>query len=283
MRRIGFLTAVFFLAACTASPDRTLREAARFWDGTDFAASAASPERTEARFADYVRLLEDERLRTDRTGPLLQELLVSAEADEASSRLFGELCEKYLYAPQSPARNDELYLYALERMIESPYLNDYEKLRPRYQLNMVRRNRPGETASDFTYTLSDGATSTLHAVEAPYTLLFFNDPDCGECKETIRELREEPSIGRLEREGRLRVLALYSNPEERTDLWRSHRNDYPSSWIVAYDDGAKIHYEGLYDLRSTPCLYLLDADRRVLVKGVSGVERIVAALRRAER
>lgn len=86
------------------------------------------------------------RRRTDgpRDGrPLLRALLGRAEANEEAFYLFGELCEKYLYAPDSPCRDEELYRYALLTVVESDRLDDYRKLRPRYQLNMIGRNRVG--------------------------------------------------------------------------------------------------------------------------------------------
>ena len=40
----------------------------------------------------------------------------------------------------------------------------------------------------------------------------------------------------------------------------------PSSWINAYDAGARISKEELYDLKAIPSMYLLDRDKRVLAK-----------------
>lgn len=283
MIRIAWSLTAFLLIACAPTPDKTFSEAQTFWNGTDFSAKgiSVSPQTAEERFADYIRLLNDE-LPADQAGPLLQDLLAHAGASDAAFRLFAELCEKYLYAPQSPTRNDELYLFALERIIESPYLNDYEKLRPRCQREMALRNRTGEPATDFIYTLPDGSRSALYGIEADYTVLFFSDPDCDACSQTVQALQHDPTIAALEQAGRLRTLALYSNPEERIDQWRAHLGQYPPHWIAAYDDGARIHYEGRYDLRSTPCIYLLDANKRVLAKGAVTIEPIAQTLRRQE-
>ena len=37
-------------------------------------------------------------------------------------------------------------------------------------------------------------------------------------------------------------------------------------WIIAYDAGARISKEELYDLKAIPSMYLLDRDKRVLAK-----------------
>lgn len=282
MKRIAAMLLTGLCLACGPSPEERLEGAERFWEGTDFTDPTLTlrPETFERRFAAYVESLEDPCLRAARTGPLLAELLRKAEATEGTFLLLNDLCEKYLYAPESPVRNEELYRYALERMIATPWLDDYEKLRPRYQLGMVRRNRLGEPAADFVFTLPDGSRGTLHGIEAPFTILLFGDPDCPACAEAIGNLRYRPLLHLLERSGRLRVVVVYSGFDEDTELWRAHADDYPAGWIVAYDEGARIRYEGLYDLRRTPCLYLLDGEKKVLCKGAYDVAPVARALRR---
>lgn len=283
MKRIAAILLAGLCLACAPTAEERLERAERFWEGTDFADPAFPhyAEAVERRFADYAKLLEEARLPYERTGPLLAELLRKAEASEESFLLMSDLCEKYLYAPESPVRDDELYRYALERMIAAPCLDDYEKLRPRRQLRMVGRNRVGEPAADFGFTLPDGSTGTLHGIEAPFTILLFGDPDCPACAEAVGSLRYRPLLHLLEQSGRLRIAVVYSSFDEDTELWRAHAKDYPTGWIVAYDEGARIRYEGLYDLPGTPCLYLLDEKKRVLCKGASRVAPVARALRRA--
>lgn len=282
MKRHSALLLAVLMSACVPTPGQRLAEATVYWADTDWndPATARDPEAIEARFARYVELLEDERLTPARTGPLLAALLAEAENEDANFLLLRELCEKYLYSPESPLRNDELYLHALGPIIGSSHLTDYEKLRPRYQQNMARRNRPGTPAADFDCVLTDGRLSSLYALEAEYTLLFFTDPTCGECAEAVRQLKNDRRIRRPQRQGHLRILAVYSSPEEEFDLWRTHAASYPASWIAAYDPGAKLHYEGRYDLRQVPCFYLLDARKRVVVKGACDIRRITRALRK---
>lgn len=50
-----------------------------------------------------------------------------------------------------------------------------------------------------------------------------------------------------------------------------YREQIPASWINAYDDGCVLREKGLYDLSAIPSLYLLDAQKRVLVKDATDV------------
>ncbi len=288
MKRLVFCCLVVVCCAvltgsCGRSSAGIAERAAHWWDGVDFADTTLTehPEALEERFAAYVGLLEDERMDPATAGPLLRALLGRAEANEEAFYLFGELCEKYLYAPDSPCRDEELYRHALLAVVESDRLDDYRKLRLRYQLNMIGRNRVGEPATDLSYVLPDGGRSSLYAVGAEFTILCFVDPGCPECGEVRRALARQRVVNRLAEQGRLRVVALYSSPEEDEAAWRASLGEYPDGWIAAYDAGAQVHYRGLYDLRRVPCLYLLDARKRVLCKGAVTAEQIVGALEKA--
>ena len=283
MRRIAGLFLLAMLAGGCRSSDGIAERAAHWWDAADFADPALTeqPGDLEARFAAYVGLLRDERMDPEVSGALLRALFRRAEVCEEVFCLFGELCEKYLYSPDSPCRDEELYRHALLAVLESDRIDDYHKLRPRYQLNMIGRNRVGEPAADVAYVLPDGAESSLYAVDAEFTLLCFVDPGCPECGEVRRELARQRLVRRLAEQGRLRIVALYSSPEEDVAAWRASLGEYPADWIAAYDAGAQVHYRGLYDLRRVPCLYLLDARKRVLCKGAVTVGQIAGALEKA--
>ena len=48
----------------------------------------------------------------------------------------------------------------------------------------------------------------------------------------------------------------------------------PQGWIKGYDDGLVISSQRLYNLNAIPSLYLLDAEKRVLVKDGTSVAQI---------
>ncbi|MEG1622378.1 MAG: DUF5106 domain-containing protein [Alistipes sp.] len=271
--------------ACIHHPSESRnlsKDTKQYWANFDFSDSTQvdNYEVVEARFATYITLLEDPQLTPPVAGELLQKTLHQAGANDAIFNLFWELCEKYLYSPESPVRDEELYIYALQSLIASNHVDGYHKLRPRYQLNMALQNRLGHPATEFTYTEADGHQSTLYSLAADYTILFFNNPDCEACEQLRAQLQRSPLIRILEKLGRLRVLALYSNTEEDQTRWQATVDSYPTSWIMAYDAGAQLHYKGLYDLRGIPCLYLLDRHKRVLYKGATTTTAITAALRK---
>ena len=62
--------------------------------------------------------------------------------------------------------------------------------------------------------------------------------------------------------GRLKLLAV--TPEADYEEWMNHA--YPSNWLVGYDKEEVIYEQRLYDIQRLPCLYLLDKNKRVLLK-----------------
>ena len=137
---------------------------------------------------------------------------------------------------------------------------------------MASQNRLGQRANDFRYTLASGATGTLYGVKAEYTLLFINNPGCGMCKQLREQISGSPMLSEMIERGRLKILALY--PDEDLTEWRNYRDHIPASWINAYDVGCLVRENGTYDLTAIPSLYLLDSDKRVLVKDSTDVPYI---------
>lgn len=192
------------------------------------------------------------------------ELMRKASGSKTMLEYFAMLAERVLHDPNSPLHSDELYIPVLEALVASPWLDEWEKIAPEHDLRMALQNRVGLPANDFRYTLASGRTGTLYGIRADYTLVFFNNPDCGMCERIRAEIVASPLLSEMIRAGRLEVLALY--PDEDLTAWRAHAPQVPSLWINAYDAGARISKEELYDLKAIPSMYLLDRDKRVLAK-----------------
>ena len=66
--------------------------------------------------------------------------------------------------------------------------------------------------------------------------------------------------------GNLTVLAIYT--EGNLDVWKTTISELPKEWIVG-TDREEIKQRCLYDLKAMPSLYLLDGDKKVILKDVS--------------
>ncbi|MCD8194635.1 MAG: DUF5106 domain-containing protein [Tannerellaceae bacterium] len=237
---------------------------AHYWDNFDFTRKEYTevPEVTEQAFANYIDILK--LVPYDQAVSSIKGMLTKAEADSTVFNYFTGLYEKYLYEPNSPFLNEEYFIPALEVMVNSDLLDNTAKVRPAYLLELAQRNRVNQPATDFVYTLPDGRTANLYGIKADYTLLYFYNPDCHACKEVSDELKASPLVNGLIDKGQLKILAVY--PDQELDAWKRHLSEYPATWINSYDGEVIIKDEEIYDLKAIPTMYLLDKDKKVILK-----------------
>ena len=211
-------------------------------------------------FARYIAVLSD---RPADSAPM-DSLMRRASSSKPMLDYFAMLAGTVLHDPNSPLRNDEFYIPVLRAQLASPFYDEYERIAQQYDLEMAMQNRLGQPANDFRYTLASGASGTLYGLQAEYVLLFINNPGCAMCQQLRETIVSSPMLNELTERGELKVLALY--PDEDLGAWRAYRDRIPARWINAYDATQQLREKELYDLKAIPALYLLDRDKRVLVK-----------------
>ena len=79
----------------------------------------------------------------------------------------------------------------------------------------------------------------------------------------------------IQKKGILRVLAVYPDGDENEWLLKSSK--MPQGWIVGWNKQGDIRSKTLYDIRATPTLYLLDKQKKVILKDAP-LERIIQYL-----
>ncbi len=251
--------------------ERTAYMRVHYWDRFDFSDSLFPARADTLRMLEAFAAYVARYVRPDDPAPL-DTLMRRASASRPMFAYFRMLAERVLYDPNSPLRNDELYIPVLRAVLASPWLDEWERIRPEHELRLALQNRVGQPAVDFRYTLASGAQGTLYGVQAEYTLLYFSNPDCPMCRRLAEELQASPLLNELTERGTLKVLMIY--PDEDLAVWRSRSEEVPASWIDAYDAGCVLLGRELYDLKAIPSLYLLDREKRVLVKDSVSVPQI---------
>lgn len=184
--------------------------------------------------------------------------------------------EHYFYNPISPVLDEEIYLYALNNILDVKSLKELDKMQYEYQHRICSMNRVGTLAADFSFRqqLPGGKMQdrTLHKnVKGEYTLLFFNNPDCSSCAQILDAIKASP-LAAMVQQGTLNILAMYI--DENLDAWKANRGKYPAEWIYAYDPHLVLRDNNIYGLRAIPSLYLLDKEKRVLLKDAP-VEKVI--------
>lgn len=231
----------------------------------------------ENQFGTFISLSEMIPLKEGKAA--VNRLFTQAEAfGRKSPAVFNCLSEwvrKYLYDPNSPARSEDLYLPWVQRLADSPLADT--NLRPSYawEAKMCALNGIGTRAADFSFTDTRGRRRTLYGIQAEHLLLIFGNPGCHACRELTEEMGADPSVSALIKSGSLKVVDVYI--DEEIDDWKAHIAEYPADWINGYDHALRIRTDLIYNVRGIPSLYLLDAEKTVLLKDAP-TEKVLDAL-----
>ena len=217
----------------------------------------------------YVSLLENNCPR-EFSGNAVSELFRKIEnydKEHPGSNVFGffeKTVQNYLYDPNSPYRDEDLYLPFVSGLAASDRTDEDLKAGYSFDAEMCSLNRVGTVAADFTFTDLSGKRRSLHDIKEGYTLLMFTNPGCQSCKETITSLVSNSRIRQLVGSGDLAIVNVYIDLER--EKWLALAKEYPSSWYNGYDQDYAIRQDRSYNIRGIPSLYVLDADKKVLLK-----------------
>ncbi|MGM9736260.1 MAG: DUF5106 domain-containing protein [Candidatus Cryptobacteroides sp.] len=258
--------------------DRADYVALHFWD------SFADPSREYSRDTSLcggVRHTEVEQKFADWTACLgmvsfgtaskavsnLYSKVAACERKDSSSNIFetiNELIYKYLYDPNSPVRNEDLYGLYAEKLAGCEFIDPARRDAYSFDAKMCSLNRVGTRASDFRFSDSRGRIANLYGIEADWILLFFSNPGCEACMEIINSIKSSRNIEAMLSCGELAVLNIYI--DEDLEAWRSYMPIYPKEWYNGFDPDFIIRTDILYNVRAIPSLYVLDKDKIVVMK-----------------
>jgi hypothetical protein len=165
----------------------------------------------------------------------------------------------------------------LDAKMKSQWVDSSNKSKTRARFFLLMQNREGSLANDFVYSTAAGYRNTMYELKAEYTLLYFYNPECQACKNMTDALTKSEVVNRSINKRKTKVLAIYTDKDEK--VWLSHLPGYPASWIHGRDENEYLYKNSVYDLRAIPTVYLLDKNKKVLLKGcvdVGEVEKVLS-------
>lgn len=248
----------------TTQEQRMVYVVEHYWDHFDFRDTAYIhlPDITEQAAVDFMDLLQ--RVPQNEALSALATLAGKAAVEPRMMSHIWEILYRYWHDPNSPMKNEDMFILLCRGVEQTPEVAGYLRDRAAYLRNLAEKNRPGMVAADFVYTLESGKQGRLHQVKAEYTLVFFYNPDCETCAEIKGMMRQSQLLKELAANGRMKVLTLY--PDEDVALWKEHLPEMADAWINGYDKGQVLTLEQRYDLSSIPSFYLLDKNKKVVLK-----------------
>lgn len=212
--------------------------------------------RAEAEIYDFVALCDS--MECDSCAVYADSWVASLPQDELMA--YVQQAEDILYPPLSDCCGRMAYRLLLAGVLQGAADDDIALLRYRYQYDMLCRNNEGQTASDFVYYDLAGEEHRLSQSRGGNTLLIFNDPECDECATLREHIIATGCFAGCAIDSTTTVLLIY--PDEPTEAWRRAAGHYPTTWVVGYAEDVS----DIYDLRTLPSTYLLDPNRRIVLR-----------------
>ena len=118
---------------------------------------------------------------------------------------------------------------------------------------------------------------SLHGVDAPYTVLFVWDPDCGHCKKSMPKMLE---FYENFKDRGVEIFAVCTKTyTEMPACAETMKEKGMINWINAIDPFIKSKYKQIYDIRSTPQIFILNDKKEIISKKI-GAEQISEVMER---
>jgi len=129
----------------------------------------------------------------------------------------------------------------------------------------------GKKAPDIEMQKQDGSSISLYEVDAPFTILYFWRYDCGHCKESTPYMKEFYENFKDKGVELFAVCVKYT--DEIGGCWDYVNEQGIGDWLHTVDPYNRSRYGTLYDIRSTPMLYILDQNKEIVSKRI-GAEQL---------
>lgn len=137
--------------------------------------------------------------------------------------------------------------------------------------NKVRPTLNGSIAKDIQLELKDGTPINISDIDYEYLVMVFWAPDCGHCKKAM------PHVVDFEEEYRdqnIKVMSICTKYQDKIPAcWEAVEEKKMQNFINAVDPVGKSRFKIHYDVRQTPKIFILDKDRKIIIKGF-GAEQL---------
>ncbi len=159
-------------------------------------------------------------------------------------------------------------------LVENYYLKYKAWWMSLQQLNTMERRSTilknlfvGNVCPDFTATDSAGKPVNLHKQITKLTVLYFWSYDCEHC------LVETPKLAAwIKNHKEINLITACATPDE--DKWKEKLNELKISGTHLIDSDMKANYINLYNINTTPEIFVIDKNKKILAKYLNDTKEL---------
>jgi thiol-disulfide isomerase/thioredoxin len=154
---------------------------------------------------------------------------------------------------------DDIYLSGKADWVSREFKDNLRK-----QVELIRPNLIGKKAQNLIMDSYSGIFVSLYDINKEFTILYFWEPDCGHCKEATPKLKAYYDTAR---NNGVEVFAVCTQSDKKK--WTKYIEDNQLTWINGWDPERASHYDIYYNVQSTPTIFILDRNKKIIAKKLS--------------
>ncbi len=181
------------------------------------------------------------------------------------------------YETSSYMGMDKVFVYMVDQYYakgKAFWVDETLLVKMKDRADQLRNNLIGNKAVNLNMLDTNNVYHSLYNIKAKYTMLIFWDANCGKCKEEMPKLQtlyDELNVKPMMGGKFFDVFGVSLTPDSKE--WQKYLREHKLKWLNLYDPNNETNFRRYYDIYSTPVIYLLDENKKIIAKRLN-VEQI---------
>ena len=161
---------------------------------------------------------------------------------------------------------DKLFVEIAERYFlngKATWLDTAAIAKVKEKVRVTKPNLIGNLAPELKLPDSEGNYYSLRQMNAKYTILLFWEPNCSHCKKAVPQLYKDLYLPLKDKGIDIYAVCTQNKKED----WLKAISEYKIyDWTNVWDPSVTSNFRYLYDIFSTPVIYILDPSKHIIAK-----------------
>jgi len=161
---------------------------------------------------------------------------------------------------------DKVFVAVAERYFlngKGTWLDSTALAKIKEKVRVTKPNLIGNLAPELKLPDSEGNYFSLRQMNSKYTILLFWEPNCSHCKKTVPQLYKDLYLPLKDKGIDIYAVCTQNKKED----WLKAIGEYKIyDWTNVWDPSVTSNFHSLYDVFSTPVIYILDPTKHIIAK-----------------